>query len=262
MTDPERSLLFVFAHPDDESYGVAGTIARYCADRRTRVAVATMTRGEASRHLESLGITPEELGRRREAEVKAAVRVLGCDEHYQFGYPDSRMRHVDPRHVEADVCKLIRKVRADVVVTFDITGISGHPDHHAVASAVTRAFVAEREHEGGPARLAYYGVREEDVRGWERFVHTMKPEDVDVRIDCRATLDLRELALMSHQSVIGDIERDGKNDGLRRDEECYTLFQESCEGIGVPHDDLFAELPAACAGRAVPTTDSKNEDEP
>ncbi len=253
MTAPERSLLFVFAHPDDESYGVAGTIARYSADRRTRVAVATMTRGEASRHLESLGITGEELGRRREAEVKAAVRVLGCDEHYQFGYPDSAMRHVDPRDVEADVRELIRKVDADVVVTFDITGISGHPDHHAVASAVTRAFVEEREREGGPARLAYYGVREEDIRNWKRFIHTMKPEHVDVCIDCRATLDLRELALQSHQSVIGDIERDGKDDGLRREEECYTLFQEPRDGrAGKTLDDLFADLPADRARSADP----------
>ncbi len=246
MSTPERALLFVFAHPDDESYGVAGTIARYAADGRTRVAVATMTRGESSRHLQTLGITPEELGRRREAEVRAALEILGCREHYQFDFPDSGMRHVDPREVEARIRELVREVRPDVISTFDITGISGHPDHNVTSASVTRVYRDERESAGRPRRLAYYGVREEDVRDWDRLIHVMKPAETHVRLDCRAYLELRREALYSHRSVIGDIERDDANDGLRREEECYTLYGE----VGrvdpeAPLEDLFEDLPPA-----------------
>ena len=240
MADPaERALLFVFAHPDDESYGVAGTIARYAADGRTRVAVATLTRGGASRHLETLGITAEELGRRRSAEVKEALRILGCDEHYQFDYPDGGMRHVDPRDVEADIEKLVREIRPDVVVTFDITGISGHPDHNVTSASLTRVFVRERDAGGRPRRLAYYGVRDEDVKVWDRKVLTTKPAEVHALIDCRDKADLRRRALFCHQSVIGDIERDSRDGGLERDVEVYTLYGERPDR---PLDDLFAGL--------------------
>lgn len=242
MPASDRTLLFVFAHPDDESYGVAGTIARYARQPGTRVAVATLTRGESSRHLETLGISPAELGRRRGDEVKAALRLLGCDEHYQYDYPDGGMRQVDPRAVEATVRDLVRRVRPDVLATFDITGISGHPDHNVVSASVTRVFVDERQERPrtAPRRLAYYGVRAEDIASWDRPIHVTKPENVHVVIDCRAYLELREKALYSHVSVIGDIERDNANGGLRREEECFTLYDET---VDEPLDDLFANLP-------------------
>jgi len=236
----ERTLLYVFAHPDDESYGVAGSIVRYAGDGRTRVAVATLTRGEASRHRRTLGISADEFGRRRAAEVREALAVLGCEEHYQYGYPDSGMRQVDPRDVERELRELIARVDPDVLATFDITGISGHPDHHVTAACVTRAFLAERDARSRPRRLAYYGVLEEDVRRLGRPIHAIRPENIHVKIDCRGAAELRDRALDCHESVRGDIERDRANGMLRRDFECYTLYGEPQPPIVA--DDLFAGL--------------------
>jgi LmbE family N-acetylglucosaminyl deacetylase len=235
----DRSILFVFAHPDDESYSVAGTIARYSREEGTRVAVATLTRGEASRHRSDLGVTPEELGRRREAEVREALGHLGPVEHIQYGFPDGGLRHVDPRIVEAELTDLVRRFRPTVVSTFDVHGISGHPDHNVTTACLTRVFVGERDRAGVPRRLAYVVVRPRDVEGWPRLLHSTRDEEVDVAIDCADFLPERRAALYSHRSVLGDIERDDVGRRLERPVESFVLFQEPGTG---PHDDLFAGL--------------------
>lgn len=247
MPAEKRSLLFVFAHPDDESYTVAGTIARYARDGKTRVAVATLTRGESSRHLASLGIPAEELGRRREAEVREALAHLGPVEHFQFAFPDGGMRQLDPREVEATIADVVRRVRPDVLVTFDVHGISGHPDHNVTTACVTRVFLEERERTGCPRRLVYVVVRPEDVEGLARLLHAARPGEIDVEIDCEEFLEARRRALHAHRSVIGDIERDNRDERLMRATECYLLYRERPEGR--PVRDLFAGLDGAPATR-------------
>jgi LmbE family N-acetylglucosaminyl deacetylase len=148
------TLMAVFAHPDDESFGSGGMLARYGADPDVRVVLVCATRGEAGEISDPRLATPERLGEAREQELRCACRVLRIDALYFLGYRDSGMagtaENQDPRALamadfDEAVGKIvahIRRERPDVVVTFDEMGGYGHPDHIAVHYHTEAAFAA------------------------------------------------------------------------------------------------------------------------
>jgi LmbE family N-acetylglucosaminyl deacetylase len=154
------ALMAVFAHPDDESFGSGGTLARYGADPDVRVVLVCATRGEAGEISDPALSSKEKLGEVREAELRCACQVLGIDALHLLGYRDSGMagppENQHPRALaRADfdeavgrIVAHIRREKPDVVVTFDETGGYGHPDHIAVHHFTTAAFVAAAD----PAR--------------------------------------------------------------------------------------------------------------
>jgi N-acetyl-1-D-myo-inositol-2-amino-2-deoxy-alpha-D-glucopyranoside deacetylase len=152
--DSRLTLMAVFAHPDDESFGIGGTLARYGADLEVRVVLVCATLGEAGEISDPKLATPERLGEVRERELRCACQALGLDDLYLLGYRDSGMAgtadNLDPRALAmADfdgavgkIVALIRRERPDVVVTFDETGGYGHPDHIAIHYLAKAAFEA------------------------------------------------------------------------------------------------------------------------
>lgn len=155
MLDGARlSLMAVFAHPDDESFGVGGTLARYGSDPDVRVVLVCATRGEAGEISDPKLASAERLGEVREQELRCACRTLGVDDLFFLGYRDSGMagtpENEDPRALaQADfgeavgkVVAHIRREKPDVVVTFDENGGYGHPDHIAIHHIAKAAFAA------------------------------------------------------------------------------------------------------------------------
>ncbi|MDW8145143.1 MAG: PIG-L family deacetylase [Roseiflexaceae bacterium] len=148
-----RRLLFVYAHPDDESFGNAGTILRYTSDG-VAVHYACATRGEAG------DVPPEALagyadvGALRTVEQMCAARVLGLTGVHFLGHRDSGMAgSPDNQHpaaliqqpiarVVGQIVALIRAIQPQVVVTFGPYGGYGHPDHIFCHRATTAAFEA------------------------------------------------------------------------------------------------------------------------
>jgi LmbE family N-acetylglucosaminyl deacetylase len=155
MSGNERlRLMAVFAHPDDESFGTGGTLARYGTDPDVRVVLVCATRGEAGEISDPGLATPEGLGDVREQELRCACQALGVEELILLGYRDSGMagtpENMDPRALAmADfdeavgkIVEQIRRERPDVVVTFDESGGYGHPDHIAVHYHAKAAYAA------------------------------------------------------------------------------------------------------------------------
>ena len=177
----DRRLLFVHAHPDDESIQNGATMARYAADG-VHVTVVTCTRGELGEvippelaHLAADGT----LGDYRERELASAMQSLGVRDHRFLGadepgfvpvrYPDSGMAldgagrvvpvpevgpeaftAVDPEEPAARLAALLRQVRPQVVVTYEPGGGYGHPDHVRTHEVATRAIgLAAAEGPGG-----------------------------------------------------------------------------------------------------------------
>ena len=151
---PPLTLMAVFAHPDDEAFGIGGTMARYGADPEVRVVLVCATRGEAGEISDPKLATPERLGEVREQELRCACGLFGVDALHFLGYRDSGMagtpENSDPRalalanaqEVVGRIAALIRSECPDVVVTHDETGGYGHPDHIAVHHHTTAAFAA------------------------------------------------------------------------------------------------------------------------
>jgi LmbE family N-acetylglucosaminyl deacetylase len=149
----QKTILFVGAHPDDETFGIGGTLALYAA-AGVKVYYACATRGEAGT------IGPEAMkgyatiGEMRWAELTCAAKVLGLVDIIHLGYRDSGMAgSKDTKHPKAlvkasaeqvagRIVKVIREIKPQVVITFDPIGGYRHPDHIAVHNATVMAFRA------------------------------------------------------------------------------------------------------------------------
>ncbi len=171
-----KTLLFVGAHPDDESFGPGATLAQY-ASSGVKVYYICATGGESgtveAKHLRNYPSVRE----LRQAELMCAAAELGLADVYYLGYRDSGMPgSPDNDNPEAlsmapiddvtdRIVKIIRNIKPQVVLTHDPRGDYGHPDHVAVHNATTAAFHAagngETYHDLGapfqPQKL-YYNV--------------------------------------------------------------------------------------------------------
>ena len=131
-------LMAVLAHPDDESLGIGGTLARY-AGEGVEIFLVTATRGEHGRRGESRDGSPAQLGALREAELLEASRVLGVSEVRLLDYPDGALDQVDPCVAAAKIAAHMKRIRPHVVLTFGPEGAYGHPDHIAISQLTTAA---------------------------------------------------------------------------------------------------------------------------
>jgi LmbE family N-acetylglucosaminyl deacetylase len=139
-------LMAVLAHPDDESLGVGGVLAKY-ASQGVDVFVLTATRGDGGRYRGHRPGDPQHPGPSaladiRAAELRAAAAVLGVREVTLLDYRDRYLDAVNPRDAIANIAGHLRRVRPDVVLTFGPDGAYGHPDHIAISQFTTAAAVA------------------------------------------------------------------------------------------------------------------------
>jgi len=135
-------LLCILAHPDDESLGVGGILAKYAAEG-VETYLVTATRGEQGWFgppEENPG--PTELGKIREGELKEAAKVLGLREVNLLDYHDGELDKAEQGPFVQQLVGHIRRIRPHVVVTFDQNGVYGHPDHIAATRAGTAAILA------------------------------------------------------------------------------------------------------------------------
>jgi LmbE family N-acetylglucosaminyl deacetylase len=167
-----RSLLGIFAHPDDESFGPGGTLARYAAEGAA-VHVIIATDGIAGSVEDPAHVKDHEtLAQVRSAELSNAAVALGITSIWSLPYRDSGMRGTpDNDHPDAliqqpmerlteEILGYIARLQPQVIVTHDPYGGYGHPDHVRVCEATTAAFHRTRQVRpgvgpGGPQKLYY-----------------------------------------------------------------------------------------------------------
>jgi len=130
---PKR-MLAILAHPDDESFAIGGTLAKY-AHQDVQVILLCATRGEAG----IPGVKPEEAGDIRERELRRAAEHLGI-EVYFLGYQDGELAQTKPETLLETVACWIDLVQPQVVLTFGPDGVSGHPDHVTISHMITHAY--------------------------------------------------------------------------------------------------------------------------
>lgn len=203
-----RRLAAIFAHPDDETFAVGGTLARY-SDERVHCSLYCATDGDAGR---SSGIpvsSKEALGALRREELRAACDVLGIAAVETGGHPDGGLAAVDPDVVIAEVVRMIRCERPDVVVTFGPEGApTQHRDHKVISRLASAAFLlagtatafpeqlADGLEPHRPARLAYVT--------WPRPAAGAEPwtegQPTDIIVPVRDHLDRKVAAFDAHRT--------------------------------------------------------------
>jgi LmbE family N-acetylglucosaminyl deacetylase len=131
MTDALK-LLAIFAHPDDESMGMGGTLAKYSAEG-VETHLICASRGERG-WFGSEETNPgwERLGQIRTQELENAVKELGMNGLYFLDYIDGDVDKADHEEIVSKIVTHIRRIQPQVVVTFPPDGNYGHPDHIAI----------------------------------------------------------------------------------------------------------------------------------
>lgn len=222
-------LLCILAHPDDESLGTGGILAKYAAEG-VQTTLITATRGERGwlgdeKHNPGLAA----LGRLRQGELRAAARVLGLHEVIFLDYCDGDLDQVDASEAVTKIASLVRRIQPHVVVTFDPFGSYGHPDHIAISQFTTAALVtAASPHFDDPngrppyqvAKLYYmvettetaalyekmFGQLEMTIDGQKRGTTPWPEWAITTRIDARNHWQRVWQAILCHRSQLPERE--------------------------------------------------------
>jgi LmbE family N-acetylglucosaminyl deacetylase len=140
--DTSLRLMCVLAHPDDESLGMGGTLAKY-ATEGIETYLVTATRGERGWFGDEKEYPgPEALGKIRETELLNAARELGVREVNLLDYIDGDLDQAHPAEAIAKIVSHLKRIKPHVVITFDPNGAYGHPDHIAICQFTTAAVLA------------------------------------------------------------------------------------------------------------------------
>jgi LmbE family N-acetylglucosaminyl deacetylase len=218
-----RRLAAIVAHPDDDTWGVAGTVALHADDPALRFVLVHVTSGEAGQIAEGSGATRETLGAVREEEDRRSWIALGRqpDRHEWFRLPDHRVEEEPYDDLVERIATVLREERPDVVITFGPEGITGHPDHITVGRAATEAFhLVRAEGGGGLARLLHNSLPQSWMDAWneqlvaagrepfdpERLYHPRGVPDatIGVVVDCSPVAARKLAALREHVTQAGE----------------------------------------------------------
>lgn len=151
-------ILYVFPHPDDESFGPAAGMHAQLRQGH-EVYLLTLTRGGATRQRFVLGVDVRQMGEIRYKEMLEVEKILGLSGMTVLDFPDSELKEVDPRILEKAVAGHMKKIRPNVVVTYPVHGISGFHDHLITHAVVKRAYLDLKD-SGAEylRRLAFYTI--------------------------------------------------------------------------------------------------------
>lgn len=201
--------LFIFPHPDDESFGPAGAIYRLIQQGH-EVHLLTLTRGGATKERFRLGLSVDEMGAVRVEEMQTVARVLQLTSMEILDLPDSSLFEMDPRDIINAIRPHIDRIKPHVVVTYPVGGISGFPDHLVCHAVVKQLFVELRAMGSTfPQRLAFFALDESSTKvpaegrfkvsmtapQWIDCVIPLTDDDLEV---CQRSLD----CYLTYQNVI------------------------------------------------------------
>jgi N-acetylglucosamine malate deacetylase 2 len=242
------TILYVFPHPDDESFGPAPVLARQRREGHD-VHLLTLTKGGATKQRHKYGYSVEEMGRVREQEMQCVARTLELSSLTVLDLPDGGMKHLDPREIEAVIEASARDLRPDVLVTYAVHGISGHPDHLAGHAAVKRVFCQLREEapDTAPRRLALFTLIQGEMEGAPEHLKGSPPADIGARVTfSEADFAAAEAALACYETYQETVVAHQPLEQVRGGV-AFELFGET---PGQPLDDLFEALPAGGTGQS------------
>lgn len=230
----DRSILGVFAHPDDEQL-MSGLLAKSGADG-VRTGLVCATKGEEGEIADDSLATAENLGNVREDELRAAAAILGVRYLWFLDYCDSGMagtpqnddllsfHNADEHEAVGKIVQIVRDFKPAVMVTFDPSGGYGHPDHIKISRLATAAFAAAADPAAFPghgapwqvARLFYAGfprswahkfaqladlaAEDSSAAGIDWTTMGLPDEDVTNEIDVRKWAHVRELSRNAHKT--------------------------------------------------------------
>ncbi len=231
-------VLFIFAHPDDETFGSGGTIAKLIKDGHD-VSVITATDGQSGMTGEYGNITPEELGQIRRKEQSEAAKILGIPENKttHLGMMDGTLADKSEDELVSVIKPALEKENPDIVITFEKNGISNHPDHKMISKVATESFKQWMKNAGKHVRLYHIGVPKSYMEKYEEnglsnkaFGETpgVPDENLTTIIDTTDFFETKDKAARAHASQKSDWDRISKRKAhVDLKKEFYQLIAEN-----------------------------------
>ncbi len=218
-------LLYVFPHPDDESFGAGAGLATQ-SRLGHGVHLLTLTRGGATKQRHKFGYSVAEMGEVRLAEMRNVEKALDLTSMTVLDLPDSGLAEMDPRDIETVVEAHIRAILPDIVITYAVHGVSGFHDHLVAHAVVKRVFCAMRGKPGAPRRLALFTIAKAPEGDMPFRLSASAPDKIDAIVETNAADRAACAAALA----------------------CYATYQETIEKVGIEnltaeriHYELFQE---------------------
>ncbi len=199
----KKTVVCIFAHPDDESFGPSGTI--YKLGRDNDVYILCATRGEAGKNSLS---EQKELAKIRELELRKSAKFLGVKRVYFLDFIDGTLSN-SLYHVLADkIEKHLTRLKPETIITFEPHGISGHIDHIVVSRVVTFVF----KKLPFVKKIMYHCITDTVASkvGKNYFIEFgdgYKRSEIDKIIDISDVWGIKVKAMFMHKSQIHDAQR-------------------------------------------------------
>lgn len=207
-------LMYIFPHPDDESFGPAGAIHQQIKEGN-EVILLTFTKGGATKVRHQLGLSVQQMGEVRVKEMRKVKTTLGISEMTILDYPDGGLSKLNPLVLEQEVREWLQLYQPDVVITYPVHGGSGHHDHIALHHVIKRLFYVRAPELSFWKRLAFFTV-----------IDTEKPMFLDGGIP-RVTQTRQE-----DISVILTLTEEDVN-AMKKALQCYETYQEMVKTTNV-----------------------------
>ena len=199
----KRSLVAIFAHPDDEAFGPGGTLALY--SKTHDVFVICVTLGQSGKNHHNGDI--KNIAKIRFQELLDSAKILGVKKVFCLDFIDGSLSNNQYHKIADEIQKITDKLKPQILMTFEERGVSGHLDHIAVTMIVNHIFEKIKY----AKTLMYYCILNKESRGLKPyFIYVpegYKKTEVDKVIDISAVNDLKIKALKKHRSQVNDVNR-------------------------------------------------------
>lgn len=193
----------IFAHPDDETFGPGGTLATLAKKHDVYIICATNGDGQMGNRKKEIA-----LGKLRKKELLASAKILGVKEVFFLGYQDGALCHNFYHKIAEEVLKIVRKLKPETLITFEPRGVSGHIDH-IVMSMVTSFIFPEIK---SAKKLMKYclPLKNSVLMGEDYFIHFplgYTEDEIDEVVDTSQVWEQKVEAMHQHVSQMADVER-------------------------------------------------------
>lgn len=208
-------VLLSFAHPDDETFTLAGSIIKWVKAGH-QVSLITATYGQMGLSADIKVDSPEHLGQIRKGEMEEAAKITGISRIHYFGMMDGDLENEETTELVSKIGAIIEEEKPDVVITFEKNGGSNHPDHIKMSLASTIAFKDYLKNAQKHVRLyhtvtpqSYYAEFSKAGVANTGFGEPkgVPDEQITTVLDVTDVFDLKMKAIECHKTQWKDVER-------------------------------------------------------
>lgn len=237
----KRTIMGIFAHPDDDTFGPGGTFAKY-ASLGHNIHVLTATSGQAG---QAAGLVIDtELQEVRKVEWKKSLDILGVKSSTMLSFYDGTLNESQIPVLQQFIIHEVNKIKPDVIIIFERDGISMHLDHIAVTKAVTLLF------DNGlikPQKIYYFGMPEALMQFFFRE-GGLRGNNL-TQIDTKDFFEIKTKAMKAHRSqmkdwrrILGHLETAKKQGKDFSKTEYFQLARTTLKEVKYPETDLLQGL--------------------